>query len=70
MYPVDEHGTALGENADIIEDPNELLDRRLDYAVEISKGEIRPDLCRDTYCQYSLATEDNEVETFNTVTVF
>lgn len=66
MYPTDENGVPLGENADLIDDPNELVDRRLDFAVQISVGEIQENLCQDSFCQYSLLTKDNTFQTFKT----
>jgi len=69
IYPIDEYGEPLGDNLDFVEDPSELLNKRLDFALEITKGEFEENLCRDTYCQYSLLTEDNDTQNFQTVTI-
>ena len=70
VYPRDESGEPLGENSDFVEDPSELLNKRLDFAIEIMNGELGDNVYRDTYCQYSLLTEEEESQNFQTVTVF
>ena len=44
----------MDENGEVIEDPNELLDRRLDFKVVIESATLPPHMCKDSYVEYSL----------------
>ena len=66
VVPVNEHGEEFNENTDLVDDPNELLSKRLDFTVEIEHAELPANFCQDTFCRYYLLNDQNEPQTFNT----
>lgn len=69
VVPLTEGGEDLGENADLIDDPNELLGKRIDFAIEIDNADLPANFCQDTFCRYVFLNDNHEFETFNTVSV-
>ncbi len=47
----------MDENGDLIENPDELLGKRLDFKVGIFSATLPPTFCKDTYIQYDLMNE-------------
>lgn len=71
IIPTDETGTKnlaeeMDENGEVIEDPNELLDKRLDFKVVIDSSTLPPHMCKDSYVEYSLMTQNGDQKTFRT----
>jgi len=66
LVPLTENGEPMNDDDDIIEDPTELVDKRLDFAIIIEDGELPEKFCRDTYCQYSLLKDDSSFEIYKT----
>ncbi len=61
LIPTDEEGLKnIGEEmdneADFIEDPEELIGKRLDFRVVIDSALLPDHFCRDTYVEYSMMT--------------
>mmetsp|Transcript_39918 Transcript_39918/g.35626 ORF Transcript_39918/g.35626 Transcript_39918/m.35626 type:complete len:288 (+) Transcript_39918:1810-2673(+) len=69
VIPINESGEPLGDNADIIDDPNELIDQRLDFHIKIDSAELPENFCQDTFCEYSFMTEDGGFKTFKTIEI-
>lgn len=69
IVPINEQGEPLGENADIIDDPNELVDRRLDFYIKIETAELPENFCQDTFCEYTFLTEDGLFKSYKTINV-
>lgn len=53
----------------MIDDPNELIGKRVDFAIEIDNADLPANFCQDTFCRYMLLSENHELETFNTISV-
>ena len=66
LVPLDEHGEALGDKADFIEDPLELLNKRIDFGINIEYANLPNNLCQDTYCEYDLLCDDSVIRDFRT----
>lgn len=69
MVPLNENGEELGENAELIDDPNELLGKKFDFALEIDNADLPANFCQDTFCRYIMLNDNHEFETFNTQSV-
>jgi len=50
----------------IIEDPNDLLNKQLNFKIVIKKGELPENFCTDTSVEYSLMQRDNHFVKFKT----
>ena len=66
IVPLNEEGEAITDEDDIIEDPTELLSKRLDFTISIEDGELPENLYKNTYCQYSLLKDDETFEIYKT----
>jgi hypothetical protein len=69
IIPTDESGQALGENAELIDDPSTIVGKRLDFILEIGEVVIKSDLYKDTYCEYLLLLDDGSPAPFTTTKV-
>lgn len=66
VIPVDENGAEIDEdNLDYIENPQQLLDRRVDYCLKIEDVNFKEAEYRDTYCEYHILTSKG-IETCRT----
>jgi flagellar biosynthesis GTPase FlhF len=65
--PCDDRGDPLGDNGDLIDDPVELNGKKLDFLIQIDNAELIDPSCQDTYCEYSLLSEDGkELKSYKT----
>ena len=69
LVPLDENGEPLGDKADFIEDPIELLNKRVDFGLNIEYANLPENICQDTYCEYNLLCDDAAMKDFKTVPV-
>jgi hypothetical protein len=53
----------------LIDDPNELIGKKLEFIIQIDSAELPENFCQDTYCEYSLLTEDGKFTTYKTIQV-
>jgi len=44
----------MDNEGDLIDDPSELLNKRIDFKVIIDFARLPDNFCRDTYCEYSI----------------
>jgi hypothetical protein len=56
----------MDEDGNYVEDPRELIDKRLDFKVCIERAELPENFCRDTYVEYSLLGDNGEFSIFKT----
>ena len=66
ILPIDENGEPFNEDDNLIEDPSELMGKKLDFLIIIDDAELAEAKCQDTYCEYSLMKDDFTFETFQT----
>jgi len=69
LMPLDENGEQLGDKADYIEDPQELLERRIDFSMNIDYAKLPENFCQDTYCEYTLLCDDGIMKDFKTAII-
>lgn len=66
VFPVDENCTELEtDKLEYIENPKELLDRRVDICLKIEEVNFKEDNYKDVYCEYNLLTSEG-INTFKT----
>lgn len=46
----------------MVEDPRDLIGRRLDFAIRIDGGELPLSLCNDIFCKYTLQMDEDVTE--------
>ena len=67
MSPVDSKGELIAEDdVQDIENPKEILGKRMDILIEITNGEVPHRLCKNVYCEYSLMLGNSEIQTYKT----
>ena len=71
VVPANERGESLEENSteDDIEDPRELIGRRLDFLIKIDFAVLPEHLAKDTYVEYELMIDEKELTRNKTHTV-
>lgn len=53
----------------MFDDPTELIEKRLDFYIQIDGAELDENFWQKTFCEYSFLTEDGSFKTFKTITV-
>lgn len=63
VVPCDEEGEMVSED-DIPDEPEELIEKRIDFKVEIKRAFNLPnDHCKDVFCEYSIFLGDEKFTT-------
>lgn len=75
LYPTDILGTCnMAENIDTltnyIEDPGDLIGRRLDFILKINSAIFPGNQYKDVFVEYELRGSDGKMESFRTNTIF
>lgn len=66
MTPADESGEPLeGDKSEVVDDPRELLEKRMDFRLTIEKALFPDNYCKDIHCEYDILTDEG-VKTFKT----
>lgn len=64
IIPVDETGWGEIQDSQIPEKPEDLIDRRLDFVVTITKAlDLPPNFCKDVFIEYSFYLDESPYQT-------